>query len=88
MLILAGTELVPHPLALLPILLYPLHVFWSVRALREGLNPDSLSRFQIRYRLLYAIIGLGVLFALFGGWGSQKRWGHTHILSLTVRERR
>jgi 4-hydroxybenzoate polyprenyltransferase len=68
MVILAGSELVPRPIALLPILLYPLQVFWSVRALREGLNPDSLSRFQIRYRLLYAIIGLGVLFALFGGW--------------------
>jgi len=68
MLILAGSELVPRPLALLPILLYPLHVFWSVRALREGLNSDSLSRFQIRYRLLYAIIGLGVLLTLFGGW--------------------
>jgi 4-hydroxybenzoate polyprenyltransferase len=75
LLILARSELVPRPLAFLPILLYPLHVFWSVRALREGLNPDSLSRLQIRYRLLYAIIGLGVLFALFGGWGGQKKWG-------------
>src|SRR5437588_1301874 len=75
MLILAGSEFVPRPLALLPILLYPFHVFWSVRALREGLNSDSLSRLQIRYRLLYAIIGLGVLFALFGGWGGQKKWG-------------
>src|SRR5436190_16472756 len=63
MLILAGSELMPRPLALLPILLYPFHVFWSVRALREGLNSDSLSRLQIRYRLLYAIIGLGMLFA-------------------------
>jgi len=75
MLILARNEFVPRPLALLPIVLYPFHVFWSVRALREGLSSDSLSRFQIRYRLLYAIIGLGVLFALFGGWGGQKRWG-------------
>jgi 4-hydroxybenzoate polyprenyltransferase len=66
LLILARSEFVPRPLALLPILLYPLHIFWSVRALRDGLDPDSLSRFQIRYRLLYAIIGLGMLFALFG----------------------
>ena len=68
LLILARSGLVPRPLALLPILLYPFHVFWSVRALREGLNSDSLSRLQIRYRLLYAIIGLGMLFVLFGGW--------------------
>src|SRR5256714_15117681 len=68
MLIVAGSGLVPRPLALLPILLYPLHVFWSVRALREGLNSDSLSRLQVRYRLVYAIIGLGMLFVLFGGW--------------------
>ena len=75
MLVLARSELVPRSLALLPILLYPLHVFWSVRALREGLSPESLSRFQIRYRLLYVIIGLGMLFALFGGWSSQGKWG-------------
>src|SRR5207302_9997826 len=73
MLILAGSEFVPRPLALLPILLYPFHVFWSVRALREGLNSDSLSRLQIRYRLLYAIIGLGMLFALFGGQARQGK---------------
>jgi 4-hydroxybenzoate polyprenyltransferase len=77
LLTLAGSELVPRPLALLPILLYPLHVFWSVRALREGLSSDSLSRFQIRYRLLYAIIGLGVLFALFAGRGRQEKRGST-----------
>jgi 4-hydroxybenzoate polyprenyltransferase len=75
MLMLARSAFVPRPLALLPILLYPFHVFWSIRALREGLHPDSLSRFQIRYRLLYVIIGLGMLFALFGGWSSQGKWG-------------
>lgn len=68
LLILARSEFVPRPLALLPILLYPLHIFWSVRALREGLDPDSLSRFQLRYRLLYAIIGVAMLLVLFGAW--------------------
>lgn len=66
LLILASSELIPRPLALLPIILCPLHVFWSIRTLRKGLNPNSLSRLRVRYRLLYAIIGLAMLSVLFG----------------------
>jgi 4-hydroxybenzoate polyprenyltransferase len=68
LLILAASEIIPRPLALLPILLYPLHVFWSMRALQDDLSPASLNRLQIRYRVLYAIMGIAMLFVLFGNW--------------------
>lgn len=37
--------------------LYPLHLYWTLQALREGLRPDSVRRLQSRYRVLYAGIG-------------------------------
>lgn len=67
LLILAGSELIPRSLALLPFFLGPLHVFWSIQTLRKGLNSNELNRFQARYRLLYAIIALAMLSILFGG---------------------
>jgi lycopene elongase/hydratase (dihydrobisanhydrobacterioruberin-forming) len=66
--ILASSEFIPRPLMLLPILLYPLHLFWSLRALRKGLDSNSVSRLQLRYRLLYAIMGLAMLTVLVGAW--------------------
>jgi 4-hydroxybenzoate polyprenyltransferase len=45
--------------------LYPLHLLWSARALREGLTYASVRRLQSRYRALYAIIGLAMAAALF-----------------------
>jgi 4-hydroxybenzoate polyprenyltransferase len=63
--VLAYLGLVPPALAALPILLYPLHVFWSVATWRAGLSFGNVSRFQNRYRVLYALIGLAMLASLF-----------------------
>lgn len=38
--------------------LYPLHLWWTLRAWRAGLGFDNIRRLQLRYRALYAIIGL------------------------------
>jgi 4-hydroxybenzoate polyprenyltransferase len=65
LLFLAYTRIVPPVLGLLPIVLYPLHVFWSVTTLRAGLGFASVSRFQSRYRMLYAVIGAAMVATLF-----------------------
>lgn len=62
---LAYARIVPAPLAVLPSILYPVHVFWSVMTLRAGLNFASVSRFQNRYRMLYAVIGAVMVATLF-----------------------
>jgi 4-hydroxybenzoate polyprenyltransferase len=53
----------PRALAVL-VVLYPLHLHWSLQALAEGLTHASICRLQARYRALYAIIGLAVVAAL------------------------
>ena len=58
-------RLVPRPLSFLAAVFYLLHLYWSLRALRSQLNPDILDRFQVRYRSLYAVIGIGILCFLF-----------------------
>jgi len=55
---------VPLLLAPLPALLYPLHVLWSVAALRDGLTTEGVRRLQARYRLLYALLGAAMLAAI------------------------
>ena len=62
---LAYAGLVPAALAVLPSVLYPLHVFWSVTTFRAGLSFANVSRFQNRYRMLYAVIGVAMIAALF-----------------------
>ena len=62
---LASAGIAPAPLAMLPSVLYPLHVFWSVRTFRAGLSFGNVSRFQSRYRMLYAVIGAAMIAALF-----------------------
>jgi len=62
---LAMARIVPAPLAVLPAVLYPVHVAWSLAAVRAGLTFANVSRFQSRYRLLYAVIGAGMVAALF-----------------------
>jgi 4-hydroxybenzoate polyprenyltransferase len=62
--VLARAGLVPAALALLPCVLYPLHVVWSVTTWRAGLTFANVSRFQRRYRLLYAVIGVAMLASL------------------------
>jgi 4-hydroxybenzoate polyprenyltransferase len=58
-------RLIPRPLSFVAALFYLLHLVWSLRVLRSQFRPDILERFQIRYRALYALIGLGMLAFLF-----------------------
>jgi len=58
-------RLVPRPLSFLAAVFYLLHLYWSLRALRSQLNPNILDRFQVQYRSLYAVIGIGMLCFLF-----------------------
>ena len=66
LLFLALAGFIPRLLAIWPIVLYPLHVIWATSALRRGLTSEAVRRFQTRYRLIYALIGAGIFFALFG----------------------
>lgn len=63
LLVLALAAIVPRPLAAF-VVLYPVHLRWSLDALGEGLTYDSVDRLQTRYRVLYAIIGLGMVTSL------------------------
>lgn len=63
--LLAWFWLVPRQLIFVAVLLYPLHLFWSLRVLRSQFQSDVVERFQTQYRLLYAAIGIGMLFFLF-----------------------
>jgi 4-hydroxybenzoate polyprenyltransferase len=49
--------------------LYPLHLYWSLRALHAGLTFESVRRLQLQYRALYAIVGLMILVTVL--WGRQ-----------------
>lgn len=61
--VLAAAGVVPRWLVGV-VLLYPLHVYWSLRAVRAGLSFESVRRLQTQYRALFGIIGLGLLSAL------------------------
>ncbi len=63
--VLGWFRFIPRPLAFLALLFYPLHLYWSLRALRSQLSPEKLDRFQIQYRVLYAVIGISMLCSLF-----------------------
>jgi 4-hydroxybenzoate polyprenyltransferase len=58
--VLAARGIVPRVLILVAAL-YALHLHWSLRALRTGLGFESIRRLQVRYRALYAVIGLMML---------------------------
>jgi 4-hydroxybenzoate polyprenyltransferase len=60
---LALQGILPHPLAAL-VVLYPVHLRWSLKTLAEGLTYASIHRLQARYRALYALIGLAMVAAL------------------------
>jgi 4-hydroxybenzoate polyprenyltransferase len=64
---LALAGLVAPALGVLAALLYPVHLVLSIQVLRAGLGFESVSRFQARYRLLYAVIGVAMLGTLLGG---------------------
>jgi len=57
--------LVPRPLMIIAAILYPLHLFWSLRVLRSQFRPEMVDRFQTQYRSLYALIGISMLCLLF-----------------------
>jgi 4-hydroxybenzoate polyprenyltransferase len=63
---LAWSGLIPRFLVALPIAFYPIHICWALLILRSGLTSDSITRFENRYRILYAIIGLAMLLSTFG----------------------
>ena len=55
---------VPDALVAVVALAYPVHAFWTWQALREGLPHVSVRRLQVRYRVLYAGIGLAMVTSL------------------------
>jgi 4-hydroxybenzoate polyprenyltransferase len=61
--VLAIRGVVPRALAVLAVL-YPLHLYWSIRAIGVGLTFESVRRLQVCYRGLYALIGVTMLAAL------------------------
>jgi 4-hydroxybenzoate polyprenyltransferase len=66
LLLLALQGILPRPLAAL-VAFYPLHLRWSLQTLAEGLTYASIRRLQARYRVLYAVIGLAMVAALWLG---------------------
>lgn len=64
LLFLAYSDVVPRVVGVLPLALYPVHVSWSIATLRRGLTFESVSRFQRRYRVLYAVMGLAMVLTL------------------------
>lgn len=63
LLVLALTGVLPRPLAAV-IAFYPLHLHWSLETLREGLTYARVSRLQVQYRALYALIGVAMVVVL------------------------
>jgi len=61
--VLAVETLIPRPLAA-TVVLFPLQLYWSFAAMRDGLTYASVSRLQSRYRMLYAFIGACIVLAL------------------------
>jgi 4-hydroxybenzoate polyprenyltransferase len=61
--VLAARGLAPRPLMLMAGL-YPLHLRWSLRALRMGLTSESTHLLRSRYRMLYAGVGVLTVVAL------------------------
>jgi len=54
---------IPRVLAVL-VVLYPLHLRWSLQALADGLTYAGICRLQSRYRALYAVLGAALAVAL------------------------
>jgi len=38
--------------------IYPLHLYFSMRTLRDGLTFENIRRLQAHYRVLYSVVGL------------------------------
>jgi len=61
--VLAYRGIVPRVLVIVAAL-YPLHFYWWLRVLRTGLTFESIRGLQLRYRALYAAIGLTMALAV------------------------
>jgi 4-hydroxybenzoate polyprenyltransferase len=74
--VLAAGGILPGWLAGLA-LLYPLHLYWSLRVIAGGLSFEAIGRLQARYRALYAVIGAAMLAALLisPAWQRAQRSG-------------
>jgi 1,4-dihydroxy-2-naphthoate octaprenyltransferase len=57
LIVLANKGTVPHYLIAVAAL-FPLRWYWSLTAMRAGLTFESVRRLQVRYRAIYAIIGV------------------------------
>jgi len=71
LLLLSLQGILPRPLAAL-VVLYPIHLRWSLETLAEGLTYAGIRRLQARYRALYAIVGLAMVAALCGAPGHPQ----------------
>lgn len=63
LLFLALQGTLPRAVAAL-VVLYPIHLRWTLQALAEGLTYASVCRLQARYRALYAVVGLSLVAAI------------------------
>ncbi len=60
---LAAIGLVPRALLSVAVL-YPLHLRWTLQTRDAGLTFETIRRLQMRYRILYAVLGLVVVLAV------------------------
>jgi 4-hydroxybenzoate polyprenyltransferase len=60
---LAYRGIVPRVLVVVAAL-YPFHLYWSLRVLSRGLSFESIRGLQLRYRALYAVLGLTMALAV------------------------
>ena len=60
---LALRGVVPRLLAI-AVLICPLHIYWSLQAIRAGLSFEAVRRLRARYRALYALTGLFIVAAV------------------------
>jgi 4-hydroxybenzoate polyprenyltransferase len=67
LIVLAASGAMPCSLIVVA-MLYPLHFYWSLRAMREGLSFESVRTLQVRYRLLYAGIGALMVVSTLGSY--------------------
>lgn len=52
----------PRVLWLLPATLFPLHLYWSLAPLLQGLDNEQIGRLRYRYRVIFAVIGIGLAY--------------------------
>ena len=65
LMVLAVRGVVPRVLVLVAGL-YMLHLWWALQTLRAGLTFENIRQLQVRYRALYAIIGLLMVAGMIG----------------------